>query len=408
MTYFESNRKEDCCGCRACQNICPKDALHLVIDEEGFFYPVKNEKCIDCRLCEKVCPYNLINVSKEEEKQASLSADYPLAFATYAREERIGSSSGGIFYVLAKHIIDKGGFVYGAAFDESFQLYHIAARTIEELQPIRGSKYLQSNIGVTFREIKKLLLVGEYVFFSGTPCQVAGLKSYLQKEYDRLLTADLICHGTPSQWMFDQHKAYLEQKYGGMLSSYHFRNEEGWGGCEIIDFTNPKNGKTKHVINATYELSPYQYSFINSYTYRLSCYECLFAKVPRQGDITLGDFWGVKQVFPNIDTKKGVSAILINTPKGNEVWKQVKMYTEFEQTDYMAIAVRNKNLVTFTKKPVIREKVFEMIRERGYADVAMKEFRHPNHRKIFVKEWLKQQYFFYPLLRIFRILRGIK
>lgn len=389
MTYLNTNRKEDCCGCCACLNICPKGAIDMVADDEGFFFPVKNDKCIGCGLCEKVCPYNSVNLKKEESRQEAIKLDYPAAFAAYGQEERVGSSSGGIFYALAKYIISKQGFVYGAAFDENFQLRHIAASTLEELQPLRGSKYLQSNIGLTFKEIKARLTEGKYVLFCGTPCQVAGLKSYLQKDYDTLLMADIICHGTPSQWMFDQHKVYLEKKSNANLVHYSFRNNAEWGVYEICNFVNPSTGKKWTVKHPTYELSPYLYSFMYAFDYRLSCYECPFAKVPRQGDITLGDYWGVEKMFPEMDASKGISSILVNTSQGMRFWNEIKEEIAWKQSTVKDVSAFNGNLIHSTNKPAIRDNAYKMVRERGYASVAEKEFRSPRYNIIRFKTWLK-------------------
>lgn len=405
-SFLETYRKEDCCGCRACENACPHSALDMMADEEGFFYPVKNDKCINCGLCEMVCPYNSMNV--EKEKQNKDREHYPKTFAAYSIKDRIGSSSGGIFYTLAKFVIENKGTVYGAAFDDDFQLRHVAAHSIEELNPLRGSKYLQSSIGHVFSEVKQKLKNNEYVFFVGTPCQVAGLKSFLRKDYETLLTADLICHGTPSQWMFDQHKKYLEEKYQSKLTSYHFRDEEMWGVCEICDFANPKTGKIKRVKSPTYDLSPYLYSFMYAFDYRLSCYECPFAKVPRQGDITLGDYWGIHKVMPQMDTKHGISAILVNTPQGEMFWDAIKDYLVYNDSDYKSVGVENKNLLTHTQKPGIRDGVYKMIKDRGYADVAKNEFRSPRYIAIKRRLILQKIGIWQLMLFVHRVIKRFK
>jgi coenzyme F420-reducing hydrogenase beta subunit len=406
MTYLKSNRKEDCCGCRACENACFHGALEMKTDEEGFFYPTKNNTCINCGLCEIVCPYNSKNLAEDNNEQSLLSKRYPITFAAYSNEDRIGSSSGGIFYTLAKDIICKGGIVYGAAFDDKFQLKHIAASTLEELAPMRGSKYIQSNIGLIYRDIKEKLISQKSVLFTGTPCQVAGLKSFLGKKYDLLLTTDLICHGTPSQWMFDQHKNYIQKKNGGKLSSYHFRNDYAWEGCEIYDFVKP-DGSESHIKIPTYELSPYLYSFMHAFDCRLSCYECPFAKIPRQGDITLGDYWGIEKIFPDIDSSSGVSAVLVNTPKGMEAWNDIKDKLIYLQSTYNMVDKFNKNLLHNTLKPSLRTTAYKIVLERGYADVANKEFRSPIHNIIRIKVLIKENSLFLPIISIYRKLLNI-
>lgn len=285
-------------------------------DEEGFFYPVIDKSvCVECGLCEKVCPFDNPRYEHTE----------PQAYATYVKDEnqRMQSTSGGIFYAIAKWIVEQGGIVYGAAFDECFKLRHIGVDTVEGLQQLRGSKYLQSDLQQTFSEIRQYLKDGRWVYFVGVGCQVAGLKSFLRKEYDTLVTSDLVCHGTPSQQMFDWHLDYLRQKEKGEIISYSFRDCRGWGGCETYEYISQTRGKGICRLYS-YELSPYLYSFMYAFNYRYSCYNCKFAKVPRQGDITLADYWGVRKFFPRMDTSKGVSLVLVNSEKGREVWEHVK------------------------------------------------------------------------------------
>ncbi len=398
-SFIVSNRKEDCCGCRACDNICAHHAIDMIADEEGFLYPIKNDNCIDCGLCEKVCPYSPINIENEKAKQDKIKSIYPKTYAAYSEKDRIGSSSGGIFYTLAKHIIEKNGTVYGAAFDDDFQLHHVAVRSLDDLKPLRGSKYLQSNTGHIFSDIRDRLKKEEYVLFVGTPCQVAGLRAFLRKDYSTLYTADLICHGTPSQWMFDQHKAYLENKYKAKLVDYHFRNEEMWGGCEIADFADPKKGKIRRHKLPSYDLSPYLYSFMYAFDYRHSCYECPFAKVPRIGDITLGDYWGIKNVFPTMDSSRGVSAILVNSPQGEVIWNEIKDSLIYKESDFNTVGLENKNLLKHTEKPSIRDSVYKLVKERGYEDVANKEFRSPRFKAI-KKKILLQKVGIWQLMEI--------
>lgn len=385
--FFNTGKKEECCGCRACANICPKDAIVMKMDDEGFFYPQKNDKCINCGLCEKACPYNPINLRIRDN---NLNQEYPIAFAAYGEKERIGSSSGGIFYSIAKRVLSENGIVYGAAFDEELQLHHVSAISEEELQNLRGSKYIQSDIGCVFKEIKLNLETNKYVLFVGTPCQVAGLKSYLNKKYEKLLLIDLICHGVPNQWLFNEHIKYLENKSKLKLINYQFRDNEGWGGCEICNFTNQTGTLNKTVKLPTYELSPYLYSFMYAFTYRYSCYECPFSKIPRQGDITLGDFWGIQKIFPKMDYSKGISSIVINTSKGLKIWDVIKDSLVYKKSDWETVALNNKNLIEHTSKPEIRDGVYQMIKERGYSSIASNEFKSSQYMKAYIKSYIKR------------------
>lgn len=395
MTYLISNDKEQCSGCSACVNVCAHNVLHLVKDEEGFLYPEKNNNCINCGLCERVCPYN-------DDNKDYIQSSTPSVYASYSKKEREHSSSGGIFYVIGKSVIEKGGVVYGAAFNEDLKLQHQEANTIEELERLRGSKYIQSDMHFTFREIKTKLNSSIPVLFCGTPCQVAGLRSYLRKEYDNLFTIDVVCDGVPSQWMFDQHREHLEHKHNAKLVSYSFRDNKGWSGCEIAEFET-KNGKRKTKVTPTYVLSPYLYSFLYGYTYRYSCYKCRFAKIPRQGDITLGDFWGVEKYKPMIDKTSGVSAVIINSEKGNQLWNSVKDGLIWEKSNLQEVCSKNTNIYRCHGRiPMIRKNIYKNVKLRGYKSVAEHEFRCPHYFSLKLKYYLKNYRFF---SRLFKILK---
>lgn len=356
--------KSKCCGCRACSEVCPKNIIYFRQDDEGFAYPeVDKENCIDCGLCNKVCPFENTNTKQ--------CFNDPRVYATYDNANRSGSSSGGIFYALAKYVIEvKGGWVYGAAFEDHFQLRHIGVDSVKDLERLRGSKYVQSDTNHCFSSIKKLLDKGTFVMFCGTPCQVAGLKGYLHKLYNNLLLADLVCHGVPPQSLFDQHVRYMERKYHSELVAYHFRKNDGWGGCEICDFAN-----NKHIEVDGYDMSPYLHSFMESFTYRESCYQCPFAKVPRQGDITLADFWGVNLFFPKMDFKKGVSMVLMNTKLGLEIWEKIENQLVCEMSNLKDGAAYNPNLLKSSIRPKERDIVFRKLEEKGYDYMVTHDFR---------------------------------
>lgn len=395
MTYLLDGDKSHCCGCGACVNVCKHAAISMKPDIEGFLYPQKNEECINCSLCEKSCPYTTNDSFSEELREKGL----PKVFAAYSEKERSKSSSGGLFYVIAKRIILNGGIVFGAAFDKELILNHEAAKCLEELDKLRGSKYVQSNIGNTYREVLEYLKAGIQVFFVGTPCQVAGLKSFLRKDYPNLLTADVVCHGVPSQWLFKQHKEYLEKKNHAKLINYEFRDNSAWGGCEKATFSEP----SKKVVNPTYELSPYLFSFMYGFTFRYSCYECPFASVPRQGDLTLGDYWGVKRVFPDINSKEGVSVILVNNQKGDIILNAIKDELILQESCLEDASRENGNLINHSIKPAIRDEVYSMIRERGYEDLVKNEFRSPKYKSI-KKSLFKNKYLISPLSKVYHFI----
>lgn len=227
--FLVTNNINECSGCAACYSICNHEAISMQTDENGFLIPVRdNNLCTKCGLCEKVCPI--------EHPDYSYSLN-PNAFAAYDPKERRYSSSGGIFYTVAKYVIAQGGVVFGAAFDNDMQLRHIAVETIEGLKLLRGSKYVQSNIGEVFKDVAKQLKLNRLIYFTGTPCQIAGLKSFLRRPYDNLITSDLVCHGVPSQKLFDMHLKYLENLTGSKVDAYSFRDCRYWMIREKVHYT---------------------------------------------------------------------------------------------------------------------------------------------------------------------------
>lgn len=388
--YFDSLNKADCCGCTACVNACPVTAIRMKEDEDGFLYPIIDESiCINCGLCRRVCCWEYPQYNNEKE---------PITLASVLKDktERQRSTSGGIFYAIAAWIIEQGGMVYGAAFDDNLQLKHIGAETIEELQPIRGSKYLQSNLAKIFKDVEKNLRQERWCYFTGTGCQIAGLKAYLRKDYSKLITSDVVCHGVPSQKLFNHHIEYIEQKYHNKVVDYKFRDYKLGGVYEICSFANQKP-----VINRSYELSPYLYSFMYGMTYRESCYECRFAKIPRQGDISLADYWGVKKFFPQFDNSNGCSLLLLNTDKGRIMWEQIKTSCTFEESNVNDAASFNGNLVHPTSKPEIRNVIYKEIKDKGYDVVAKQLFRSPKYSKLKVINYILNSDVLKPIVALY-------
>ena len=366
--YFDTRNKSDCSGCTTCMNSCPSTAIKMIEDEEGFYYPyIDDEKCIHCDLCRRVCSWEQPSFYNDKE---------PLAFAAVLsnKTERQRSTSGGLFYEIASWVISQNGIVYGAVFDEHLQLHHKAAETLGELQPMRGSKYIQSNLGDIFKSVKEKLETGRLCFFTGTGCQIAGLKSFLKKEYSNLITADLVCHGVPSQKLFNLHLDFLEDRYRDKVVGYQFRDNKRGRGCEICKF---KSGRT--LKKPSYELSPYLYSFMHSFTLRLSCYNCKYATLPRQGDITLADYWGIERFFPKFDRENGVSLVLLNNTKGKSIWDGIKTNCIIAESNLSDAVVYNGNINNTTSKPAIRDFIYKEIAQKGYARVASEEFRCPNY-----------------------------
>ena len=351
------NKHYKCCGCRACEQSCPKNAIKIVENTEGFFEPkVDYEKCINCGICLKICPQLNYQTKKNDFKQKAY------AVKNKDLKERLDSSSGGVFSLLAKSILDKNGIVYGVAFNKKFEAEHIRVDNEKELYKLRGSKYVQSNTNNTYSLVKKDLENQKYVLYSGTSCQIEGLKHFLKKDYENLYTIDLVCHGVPSQKLFKKYIKYLEDKYKSKIINYNFRDKtkNGWGLNICINLENKEN----KYIRAN--LDPYFKSFLKSDTYMETCYECKYANANRVGDITLADYWGIEKEQPDFYDENGVSAVLINTNKGNEMLNKVKDKIIISNTNINKIEKWNHNLVEPSLKSLIRNKAYNNIDNKDF------------------------------------------
>lgn len=298
-----------CALCGACFNARPVDAISFSKAYLDFRYPeIDVTRCVRCNQCEKACPV-LGSKSKPED-------EYPIAFAAKSNADsvRLRSSSGGAFYELASQILHDGGYVCGAVFDESFHVRHIVSNSQEDIFRMMGSKYAQSDVGYCYREIKEKLNAGEKVLFSGCPCQVGGLRTYLGKPYKDLLLVELICHGIPSDQMLQAYIRMQEKKYGAKLKRMEFRNKaKGWHGSSVrMEFENQR------IYSKPITADAYMNGFLGSTTLKSSCYDCHFRNFAAESDIILGDFWGAEVELPE-DDNKGISAILINSGKGMDI-----------------------------------------------------------------------------------------
>lgn len=312
------NKHYRCTGCRMCAQICPVKAINMKENEEGFFEPIINKKkCIKCGLCLKRCPQ-----LNDVEIVDKIDNTKVLAVKNRNLKELKKSSSGGIFSVLARYVIENNGAVYGACFNDKFKLEHIRIEKQESIYKLRGSKYLQSNIQNTFELVKSDLNNDINVLYVGTPCQIAGLKNYLGKSYDNLLLIDILCHGVPSQKIFDEYIAWLGKKNKSKVIGYDFRNKEKsvWE-LGYIPKINFENGKSKYIYGNS---DIYITSFLNGNTLMEACYNCKYTNKERISDITIGDFWGVNEIYPELYDEKGISLVLINTVKGNKVISDIK------------------------------------------------------------------------------------
>lgn len=306
--------KVSCTGCTACAQSCPKKCIVMKEDREGFLYPqIIKESCIQCGLCSKVCP----------SCENTGYVDYCLsAYAAYIQDEeiRLKSSSGGIFSLLAEKVLEENGIVFGAAFDENRKVHHIGIEKMEQLDLLRGSKYMQSRIENTYCEVRKALELRRKVLFTGTGCQIAGLKSYLKKEYETLFTVDVLCHGVPSTLLWERYITEQKKKYGSELQSVYFRNKEnGWKDYQVVlEFEN----SSRYVQNMRND--PFMQMFLSDICLRPSCHECQYKKLERPSDLTIGDAWGIGSYMPEMDDDRGTSVILVHTEKGMKAIDQLQ------------------------------------------------------------------------------------
>lgn len=366
--------KSKCCGCSACFNICPKNAIIMKEDEYGFKYPiVDKEKCINCGLCERVCP--ILNNKKEENKIE--------AYACYNKniDERLNSSSGGIFALLAKEIIKRNGIVFGAAFDKKFDVKHIFIDNEKDLEKLMGSKYVQSDIGNTYKKVKEFLEKGKYVLFSGTPCQIEGLKKYLQKDYDNLYTQDIICHGVPSPKIWQMYLEYRKNLLNDDIKNISFRNKEkSWSLYKLKILFN------KHKYNKIFIDDPYMKLFLQNITLRDSCYDCSFKKKYRESDITLADYWGINKIHKNMNDDKGVSLLVVNSNKGEELFNCINKNIVYEKTDIDEAIKYNPSMIESSSKNKNRDTIMNEINELNFDKVVNKYIpKEKILKRIFVK-----------------------
>lgn len=313
-------KPEECCACTACQSVCPQNAISMRADVKGFLYPkIDPERCKECGLCRLVCPM------KRNAPEEKLAVPLPDFYAVKHRSDeiRMRSSSGGMFTAVSDWILEQGGAVYGAAFDDNFMVCHRRAATKAERDAFRGSKYVQSDLGDVFSQVKNDLTGGRTVLFSGTPCQTAGLSSFLacgKTNAERLYLCDLVCHGTPSPQIFNDYLAKVKRKYNSAIQSLAFRYKPaGWRTQAIkIEFCNRKFYQSSAADDIYYRL------FLPNIILRPSCHHCPFASLRRPSDLTIGDFWGIEKAMPEFEDEKGVSLVLVNTEKGRRLFQAVK------------------------------------------------------------------------------------
>lgn len=350
--------RKKCFSCRSCVQTCPKNAIDMQENNEGFFYPSVNEsKCVECGLCLKHCP-SFESYEKNDFKKTS--------YAVWLKDNKklFESSSGALFSAAAEKILKNGGVVFGAAYNADLFVEHICIEDINELYKLKGSKYVESTTNSTYSKVLFYLKNGKKVLYSGTPCQIAGLKKFLGKDYENLFTMDLICHGVPSERLFHKYLEWQSGQLGGKIIYCGFRDKDV-GGCSCNGKIKTKT-KTKTVLSA---LDPYYSSFIRCETYRESCYSCPYSSLERPGDITMGDFTEITEIIPGFDFSKGLSLCIIDTEKGLALFNLVKNSFNILPLEFSQYISIKSNLQKPSERPIARNSVYS-----GIEELSAKEF----------------------------------
>ncbi len=368
------NIPKNCCGCSACASACVKNCIEMLPNKEGFLYPVIDTKhCIDCGQCKLACP-----ISRCGAESA------PLAYAVVSCNSAVRrlSSSGGVFSLLAEKIIADGGAVFGAAFDESFRVKHIKAETLEEVARLRTSKYVQSDIANCYGEAKALLDSGRLVLFTGTPCQISGLKSFLKRDYDKLFTQDVFCLGVPSPEVWSTYKE--EKTCGKQLNAVSFRHK--LEGTYALRFA--FNDGTELIERS--DSCIYTRAFVERLCLRESCYDCGFKGLARESDITLADFWGIEKIHPEMDDGNGVSLILLHSDKAKALFESIKDSAKYKEVDAKSAIIGNPMAIRSAYRDSARDIFMASYKKEGLLKAYTKSTRPDLKLKIkrFVKKML--------------------
>lgn len=361
MTLYKD--KKECCGCAACKSICPQNAIKMVPDEDGFLYPqINDEICVECGSCKKVCISQSVSLPSQKK---------PIAvYAAVNKNQAVlkSSSSGGVFAAVASIVLKNKGVIFGCTMNMEMEIEHIGAETTDGMKKLQGSKYVQSDVRATFSETKRYLQEGRQVLYTGTPCQIAGLKSYIEKDHANLITVDLICHGVPSPTLFKGYINWLGKRQKGKVIDYKFRDKSkaGMGCIGKVKYQKDETIREEEII---YTLHSYYYYFMRGDIYRECCYQCKYACSDRQGDFTMGDYWGVEKAHPEINTESGISVLLVNSEKGILYLDKVSEYLNLTKSTFDKACSNNGNLVHPTNFSIRRNLILKAFREEGYAAV---------------------------------------
>lgn len=379
--------KSKCCGCNACGDICPQNSITFKTDIEGFWYPEVNmDTCVNCGLCEKVCPQLHVDQLKKNDYQKPI---HTIAAIHKNMRIRWNSTSGGAYTALADVMLESGGYVSGAVYNEGFTgVHNYVTNNPEEMDKLRSSKYLQSNAEGLYRTIKQLLAKGEKVLACGTPCQMAALRSFLNKDYENLIIVDFICRGVNSPKVYRAYLDSLEKKYGSKVVYVKAKNKElGWRNLtRKVTF---ENGESYYGV---FMEDDFRRGYHTNVFCRPSCYNCQFKGFPRISDITIADYWGIEKIDKNLDSNVGTSMILLNSKKGNDYFQLVKDCLDYRETAFETIFAGNPALTKpIGPAKVDREALFEDLDSHDFDYITQKYFplRKANLQKVTIKDRVK-------------------
>lgn len=356
-SFLQDKLKRHCSGCGACVQVCGVNAIRFKEDGEGFIYPeIDKDKCVNCGRCVSACPF---------EKGTQPAAEQKF-YAAKSKEKNIikDSSSGGAFYEIAKAFCDEGYAVFGAEMSPELKVRHVCVDDFSQIKKLQKSKYVQSDTGDTFKEAKQLLNEGKKVLFSGTPCQISGFRNFLGRDYDNLVTLDIVCHGVPSQKLFDEYISELSDELGERIVSFTFRNKKNFDKSYCNQKTVLiKTESGREIVKAVLQCE-YLAAFHDAMFYRPSCAECPFANTDRPGDITLADFWGAEKFHREFDDGKGVSLVIVNSEKGRKLFEKADL--EYIESDKEKAISQNAQLRRPVKPHENRDKFFKLNPEKGF------------------------------------------